>query len=378
MIERWRFSMNSMTDDDTRLYLPFDFKPHHSQNTELLGSTLWLKKMQLIEDGSFAEAVVHTASQYIRLIHPCIDNKFINVVFDLASWILVIDDIIENSASANTTDSTIELLSTIKFICEFDHEQNPSLDDQHPAIKSFIDIRQRFMKQLPRKNHMHLMSAVSNQMSGFIWEICSNQAKSSISLNTYCAIRASSFGAQICYSLFLALNSIPINRMIEAKNEFVKMKNCIFLAVGIDNDLYSYEKEHTDGSRAFNIIDVIQQALNIDLYSSIRKTINLRNMLINRYTILNSSLSSETEIRCRAVHLEELLARNIHFGKTSERYRKPPEGATEGDNYFFSASYRFNTTNAFEKKEIKEILELAPLISSLWHDPATNPASQLD
>lgn len=370
--------MNSMTDDNTQLFLPFDFKPQHSQKSDLLGNTLWLKKMQLIEDARFAETVAHTASQYIRLIHPNIDNKFINVVFDLASWILVIDDIIENSASTNTTDRTIGILSTIKFICEFDHEQNPRLDDQHPAIKSFIDIRQRFMQQLPAKNHIHLMHAVSNQMSGFIWEICSDQAKAGIPLNTYCAIRASSFGAQVFYSLFLALNSVSINETIETKNEFIKMKNCIFLAAGIDNDLYSYEKEHTSDSRAFNIIDVIQQELDIDLHTSIRKTINLRNMLINRYIILNDSLANETETRDRAVHLEELLARNIHFGRTSERYRKNTYSATEDDNLFFSASYRFNTTNTFENKEIKDILELTPLISSLWHDATTRSANQLD
>lgn len=350
---------------NAKLYLPFSFKAS-KEIKDLSSNIMWLQNADLIKRYEHAELVARTSSEYLQNCYPNIANYAFHDFVDFASWNCLMDDIMEKSNGLfKSWEDKVEFLSTLKFICEHDLERTGEFEGKGALINSFVDVKGRIKKHIPEENYSYIMYSLNHFLSGIIWEISSNYTKKGITLDSYCMIKTKSVGVLMAYSLSLALHNIKPDAKLMSGKPFVVMMNCILFVMTIDNDLYSFNKEKDGKEKIFNIIDVIQHNMHVDLYQATSLSISLRNKYLHKYILLKNELSSHSNIENYAACFESLIAGNVYFGSSCQRYTNKIE-THNGSNLgtFTSALYSFEISPDYYEDNIQSIIDLTP--STSW------------
>ncbi|WP_419793234.1 terpene synthase family protein [Serratia fonticola] len=350
---------------NAKLYLPFPFKVPKGIK-DLSSNILWLQNIGLIKRYEHAELVARTSSEYLRCCYPNIANCAFHDFVDFASWNCLMDDIMEESNGVfKSSEDKVELLCTFKFICEHDLERTEEVEEKFALINAFIDVKSRIKKHISDENYYYIMYSLSHFFSGIIWEISSNYTKKRITLDYYCMIKTKSVGVLMAYSLSLALHNIKPDAKLMNEKTFVIMMNCILFVMAIDNDIYSFNKEKNGKEKIFNIIDIIQHTMHVDLHQATALSISIRNKYLHKYILLKGELSSHPNIKNYAACFESLIAGNIYFGSSCQRYTNKIEthnGSNSGT--FTSSLYSFEISPDYYEDNIQSIIDLTP--STSW------------
>ncbi|WP_336961882.1 terpene synthase family protein [Chryseobacterium contaminans] len=299
------------------------------KNTEraITDSMDWLKKYQLTTGEHQTENTANAGACFTALSYPDIKYFQMRDIIDFCSWVCLLDDVGEELLLHNSFPELINFFSGLKYICEEPNYEKPahlSLFYENPMINALLDLKSRLSiwAEIPQINH--LMKAVGGFTSGIQWENAFKIQNKYPDLTTFCAMRMTSGGMEIPFSLAQCVNNVQLSIM-EYTNPVIQIltKSLSFVAL-LDNDIYSYEKEKGSQTTYCNNIIRIYLISYPDLSEeqAISKAIDLRNQILLLYHLLKQKhpyIYESTALYFKG--LEDVISGNLIFCSSNKRYK---------------------------------------------------------
>lgn len=308
------------------LYCPFPIAS--PPPTELLvGDTAdWLMLNTLSPHKKHANIIAQVGVDYISCCYPDIQPRRMQELSRFAAWNCILDDFVEQGDLHKSSGELIHFLSCLKYICEQEHpypQPNLGIMEGQPLVAAITEMKKQMGREGNSVAMRNLMSCTSHFISGLIWEIATNIQGCPLDINTFCALRTHNSGMYMAIAMAEYASDIVLSSEERANPILQAACKSLMLVLIIDNDIYSYAKEHSgEHGATSNILDVFQRTKETDLQGALQYTITLRNQSLLYYQRLRSRYWPEPDIRMATYFrsLENIISGNLVFGNINARY----------------------------------------------------------
>ncbi|AZD48532.1 terpene synthase family protein [Pseudomonas chlororaphis] len=313
------------------LYCPFPLASPPS--TELLvGDTAnWLMLNALSPHEKHANIIAQVGVDYISCCYPDTQPRRMQELSRFAAWNCILDDFVEQGHLHESPGELIHFLSCLKYVCEQEHPYpQPTLGimENQPLVATITEMKKQMGRESNPAAMRNLMSCTSHFISGLIWEIATNIRGRPLDINTFCALRTHNSGMYMAIAMAEYASDAVLSSEERANPILQAACKSLMLVLVIDNDIYSYAKEHSNGHGVTsNILDIFQRTRQTDLQGALQYTITLRNQSLLCYQRLRARYWPEPDIRIATYFrgLEDIVSGNLVFGNINARYATPDQ-----------------------------------------------------